>query len=259
MRPSSSARVRIAPASEPEPDSVSANAAISWPCASGGTSRSIWSGVPCCEDRQRARARVDGDRDAEAGVRARELLEDEAVAEEVGARAAVRLGDADAHEAELAEVRRGPPCGKRCSRSQAAACGRDLLVGEAPGERADLALVVGELVEAHRRSAGRRVGGTRAPARRRAALRPAVPTSAASEDRGAGLEPPPERLEAQDLPALLARDAREHRVGVDRDGMADRAQHRQVGLGVRVRPRRGEVDALARRRARASPRALPSR
>src|SRR6185503_16118819 len=39
----------------------------------------------------------------------------------------------------------------------------DLFVGEAPGEAADLALVVGQLVEAHRR----------------AALWPAVPTSAA--------------------------------------------------------------------------------
>jgi alkylation response protein AidB-like acyl-CoA dehydrogenase len=47
MRPSASARVRIAPASEPESGSVSAKAAISWPCASGGTSRSICSGVPC--------------------------------------------------------------------------------------------------------------------------------------------------------------------------------------------------------------------
>ena len=55
----------------------------------------------------------------------------------------------------------------------------DLLVGEAPRERADLALVVGQLVEAHRRSAGRRAGGLRAAPARRAALRPAVPTSAA--------------------------------------------------------------------------------
>ena len=42
----SSARVRMAPASEPEPDSVSAKAASSWPWASGGTSRPTCSGVP---------------------------------------------------------------------------------------------------------------------------------------------------------------------------------------------------------------------
>ena len=45
---SSTARVRIAPASDPLPDSVSAKAASSWPCASGGTSRSTCSSVPCC-------------------------------------------------------------------------------------------------------------------------------------------------------------------------------------------------------------------
>ena len=43
---SSAARVSIAPASLPEPASVSANAPSSWPCASGGTRRSACSGVP---------------------------------------------------------------------------------------------------------------------------------------------------------------------------------------------------------------------
>ena len=38
--------MRIAPASEPEPDSVSAKAASSWPWASGGTIRPTCSGVP---------------------------------------------------------------------------------------------------------------------------------------------------------------------------------------------------------------------
>ncbi len=41
-----SARVRSAPASLPEPGSVSAKAASSWPWASGGTSRSLCSRVP---------------------------------------------------------------------------------------------------------------------------------------------------------------------------------------------------------------------
>ena len=74
----------------------------------------------------------------------------------------------------------------------------------------------------------------------------------AAERRGAGqrarvTQPPVEALEAQDLPALLARHASELAVGVDRDRVPDRAQHRQVGLGVRVRPRRRQVDALALR------------
>ena len=43
---SSVARVRIAPASEPEPDSVSANAANSSPLASFGTSSAICSALP---------------------------------------------------------------------------------------------------------------------------------------------------------------------------------------------------------------------
>ena len=42
----SAARVRMAPASEPLPDSVSAKAASSWPWASGGTRRSICSALP---------------------------------------------------------------------------------------------------------------------------------------------------------------------------------------------------------------------
>ena len=46
MRPSASARVRSAEASEPASASVSANAASSSPRASGGTSRSTCSGDP---------------------------------------------------------------------------------------------------------------------------------------------------------------------------------------------------------------------
>ena len=53
------------------------------------------------EDRQRAGARVHGDRDADARVRARELLEHEDVGEEVGPRAAELGRHADAHQPEL--------------------------------------------------------------------------------------------------------------------------------------------------------------
>src|SRR5258706_103669 len=57
------------------------------------------------EDRQRCRARVHGDGDTDAGVGARELLQHEDVAEEVGAGAAVFVGDAGPHEPELGELR----------------------------------------------------------------------------------------------------------------------------------------------------------
>ena len=57
------------------------------------------------EQRQRHRARVDGDRHADARVAARELLDHEHVREEVGPGAAVLLRQADAHQAELGELR----------------------------------------------------------------------------------------------------------------------------------------------------------
>ncbi len=100
-------------------------------------------------DRQRPGARVDGEGDPEAGVAARDLLDDEDVGEEVRARAAELLGHADAHEPELAELvgdlaREAPLAvpvgGARC----------DDLVGEAPCEVADLPLLVGEVVEHQR-------------------------------------------------------------------------------------------------------------
>ena len=70
-----------------------------------------------------------------------------------------------------------------------------------------------------------------------------MPPSASRGDRDAQAAAQP--LEPQDLPALLAGDPRQRRVRVHGHGMTDRAQHRQVGLGVRVRPRRRQVDALA--------------
>ena len=118
-----------------------------------------------------------------------------------------------------------------CSRSHSAACGAISLVGEAPRERADLLLLGGQLVQAHARAAGAR--------------RDPMPPSATARQRAATRRRRPEAVEAQDLPALVARDPRQRRVRVDGDGMADRAQHRQVGLGVGVRPRRRQVDALA--------------
>ena len=68
-------------------------------------------------------ARVHGDRHADAGVGARELLEHEDVGEEVGAGTAELLGHADAHQARARRASRTARVGKRCSRSHAAACG----------------------------------------------------------------------------------------------------------------------------------------
>ena len=59
---------------------------------------------PEAQERQGDRARVDGNGDADAGIAARELLEDEHVGEEVGAGAAVLLRHADAHQPELGEL-----------------------------------------------------------------------------------------------------------------------------------------------------------
>ena len=146
--PSGSAVVRSEPASEPEPGSVSAKAPICSPRASGGTKRARCSSVPKREDRERRRARVHRDRHPHARVGARELLEHEDVREEVRARAAVLLRDADAHEPELGELREElvreavlavPGGGVR----------RDLRVRELAREPLDLALVGREL-EVHR-------------------------------------------------------------------------------------------------------------
>ena len=96
------------------------------------------------EDRQRDGARVDADRHADAGVRARDLLEDEDVGEEVRARAAVLLRDADAHQPQLGELAEdllrevvlAVPLGR---------VRLDLGRGELARERLNLPLVRGEL------------------------------------------------------------------------------------------------------------------
>ena len=130
--PSRSARVRSERASEPEPDSVSANAPIFSPRASGGTSVCACSSVPNWTIGSVARARVHGDRDADPRVGAGDLLEHEHVGEEVGAGAAQLLGDADAHEPELGELRHelvreavlAIPLGRACGAISASANSR---------------------------------------------------------------------------------------------------------------------------------------
>ena len=100
------------------------------------------------EDRERHGARVHRDRDADSCVRSRELLEHEDVGEEVGTGAAELLGDADAHEAELAELR------EELAREGVIAIPRgrvrrDLGLGHLPGELLDRALLGSER-EVHR-------------------------------------------------------------------------------------------------------------
>ena len=137
--PSGSARVRSDPASEPASGSVSANAPIASPRASGGTKRDALLVGAEREQRQRARARVHRDRHAHPRVGARQLLQHEDVREEVRPRAAVLLGDADAHQPELGERREhlareavlAIPLRRRAARS---ARGRSR--ASAPGSRA---------------------------------------------------------------------------------------------------------------------------
>ncbi len=100
------------------------------------------------EDRQRDGARVHGDGDADAGIRARELLEHEDVREEVRSRAPELLGHADAHQPELAQL------GEQLAREGVLAVpGRrvrgDLGLGHLPRKRLDRALLGGQR-EVHR-------------------------------------------------------------------------------------------------------------
>ena len=227
------------------------------PAASGGTSRAICSRRAVREQRQRRGRSVNGDGDGDAGVGARQLLEREHVGEEVRAGAPMLDGHARAHQAELAEPREqlvreavlAVPCGR---------VRRDPRARRSARERADLALLVGQLAHRPRRCGrgGIRRGGGRACGGRARASRgrrawPRRPTAPATP------QAPAEPLEAQHLPALLARDPRAARVRVDRDRVADGAQHRQVGLGVRVGPRGREVDALALGQLARSPAPCP--
>jgi hypothetical protein len=96
------------------------------------------------EDRQRAGARVDGDRDPHPGVGARELLEDEDVGEEVRSGAAVLLRDADTHQPELGELR--VQVAREAVLAVPLGCvGSDLGVRELACQRTDLPLRAGEL------------------------------------------------------------------------------------------------------------------
>ena len=102
----SSARVRVAPASEPAFGSVSPNAASLSPDASRGSHSCFCCVVAEEVDRHRPERRVRRDGDRHRRVDARQLLDRDRVRDGVGAGAAVLLGDRDAHQPELGELRR---------------------------------------------------------------------------------------------------------------------------------------------------------
>ena len=142
--PSDTALVRSEPASEPAPGSVSANAPSCSPRASGGTKRARCSSVPNARIGSVVGARVDGDGDADARIRARELLEHEDVREEVRSRAAVLLGHAHTHQPELGELRE-QLVREAVLAIPLARVRDDLRLGELAGERLDRPLVGREL------------------------------------------------------------------------------------------------------------------
>jgi hypothetical protein len=87
---------------------------------------------------------VNRDRDADAGVRARQLLEHEDVGEEVGAGAAVLVRHANAHQSELGQL------AEQLTRKAVVAIPLsgvrlDLLCAEVARQRLDLALLRSKL------------------------------------------------------------------------------------------------------------------
>ena len=98
------ARVRVLPASEPASGSVRPKAASRSPLAQARQPLLLLLLGAERDDRPGAQRRVRGDRDADARVHARELLDRERVGEVAGAAAAVLLGVGDAHQAEFAEL-----------------------------------------------------------------------------------------------------------------------------------------------------------
>ena len=100
----SSARVRVAPASEPALASVSPKAASFAPDASCGSHSCFCASRPEQVDRHRPERRVRGDGDRDGRVDARQLFDRDRVRHGVGAGAAVLLRDRDAHQPELGQL-----------------------------------------------------------------------------------------------------------------------------------------------------------
>ena len=107
------------------------------------------------EDRQLTGGHVDGERHAQAGVAARDLLERQHVGDEVRARAAVVGRDAGAEQPELAHLRQHV-LGEDVLAIPLRGLRRDDLVGETPRQVANLALLVGEVMHERARPFARR-------------------------------------------------------------------------------------------------------
>ena len=100
----SSARVRVAPASDPAPGSVRPNAARRLSRGEIRKPRLLLLVGPEEKDRHRSERRVGGDRDRDRGVDPGELLDRDGVAERVAPAASVLLGDRDSQEPELRQL-----------------------------------------------------------------------------------------------------------------------------------------------------------
>ena len=100
----SSARVCVAPASEPAPGSVSPNAASLRPDARSGSHSLLLLLGAEEEDRHRPERRVRRDRDRDRRVDPRQLLDRDRVRHRVAARAAVRLRHGNPHQPEPGQL-----------------------------------------------------------------------------------------------------------------------------------------------------------
>ena len=103
--PARAAVVRMPAASLPDVDSVSPQAPIFSPRASGARNVCFCSSVPNSDDVRRAEAVVRRDRQRHAGIDARQLLDADAVVDGRHAGAAVLLGKLDAQQAERGQLR----------------------------------------------------------------------------------------------------------------------------------------------------------
>ncbi len=146
--PSRVARVRVAPASEPAPGSVSPNAASARPATRSGRKRSFCSWLPIAEDRVDPEADAGAQRDAHRLVDAAELLDGDDQRHEVGVRPAELLGHDEAEQAEVTHL--GDELGREVAVT-VPLCDvrRDLRFGEVPHHRAEVLVLLAQLV--HRR------------------------------------------------------------------------------------------------------------
>ena len=190
-----SARVRMAPASEPASGSVSPNAP-SAPARRRGRAPSARAAplVAVHDDRHRPEPGVGGDGDGHARVDPRQLLDRDRVRQRVEARAAQLLGHRHPHQAEPAE-RRDDRVGEAALAVELLGDRRDLALGDLAHGRAQGDLLVGEPL-VHRTPAGARRSAARrwAASSRRAAAGVGPPRSARAPRRRSGRRGAPTRL-----------------------------------------------------------------